>query len=482
MEEKKKTYGHEIFATESIWKLMAKMCIPAVITILIMVIYNMADIYFIGQTGDKFKVTALSLCMPITTILSALGSMIGTGASSCISIAMGRKDTSKVRKFSSFSFYFSIITGIAYAAIIYLFMNPILDLIGTSANTRSFAQSYLIFMMLGAPLMMVNTTMGQVIRSEGAATQAMFGNMLGTVVNIILDPIFILIFQLGVPGAAIATVIGNTCSTVFYIAFMLKKAKILSISPKEFAMGSGIAVGVLSIGLPSGVSTLLNSLANIFENNLLAAHGDQYVAALSVAGRATMIIGMLQMGIAMGVQPIIAYSYGARNWNRMNETIKKTAAFTIGLGLVLTVLCRIFSGQLVAAFINDSEIIPLGIYVIGITTLVGPLTGVYQLCITFLQSSEKASYAVFVSVLRQGLVFIPALYLLDKFFAFDGIVWAQPAAMIFSLALAFALAMRHYRNIRKKDSQQVTQEAAGTSDISENGQTDTDFIQETHTV
>lgn len=466
MEEKKKLYGHEIFAKESIWKLMAKMCIPAVITILVMVIYNMADIYFIGQTGDKFKVTALSLCMPITTILSALGSMVGTGASSCISIAMGRNDNSKVRKFSSFSFYFSIIMGVVYAAVILVFMNPILDLIGTSDNTRAFARSYLIFMMMGAPLVMVNTTMGQVIRSEGAATRAMLGNMLGTVINIILDPIFILVFRMGIPGAAIATVIGNACSTVFYTAFFINKAKILSISPKEFTFRNGIAVGVLSIGLPSGVSTLLNSLASIFENNLLAAHGDQYVAALSVAGRATMIIGMLQIGIAMGVQPIIAYSYGARNWKRMSETIKKTAAFTVGFGLILTVLCRIFSGQLVAAFINDAEIIPLGMYVISISTLVGPLTGIYQLCITFLQSSEKASYAVFVSVLRQGLVFIPALYLLDKLFAFDGIVWAQPAAMIFSLALALALALHHYHKIRIQDNEQKNM----------------DFVQEPHTI
>ena len=451
MEKQKKIYGSEIFATESIWKLMAKMCVPAVITILIMVIYNMADIYFIGQTGDKFKVTALSLCMPITTILSAMGSMVGTGASSCISIAMGRKDSSKVRKFSSFSFYFSILVGVLYAAVIYIFMNPILDLIGTSANTRGFAQSYLIFILLGAPLVMVNTTMGQVIRSEGAATEAMIGNMFGTIVNIVLDPIFILTFDMGVPGAAIATVIGNGCSTVFYIVFMLKKAKLLSISPKYFTMRNGVALGVLSIGLPSGVSTLLNSVAGIFENNLLVAHGDQYVAALSVAGRATMIIGMLQMGIAMGVQPIIAYSYGAKNWGRMNETIKKTAWFTVGVGLVLTILCRIFSGQLVAAFIDDAEIIPLGMYVISIGTLVGPLTGVYQLCITFLQSSEKASYAVFVSVLRQGLVFIPALYILDTLFGFDGIVWGQPAATIFSLVLAFVMAMHHYRNIRRAE-------------------------------
>ncbi len=456
--------SQEIFATESIWKLMAKMCVPAVLTILIMVLYNMADIYFIGQTGDSYKVTALSLCMPITTVLSALGSMVGTGASSCISIAMGRGDTSRVHAFSSFSFYFSLLVGAAYAIVIYIFMNPILNLLGTSPNTRDFAQSYLFFILLGAPLVMVNTCMGQVIRSEGAATQSMIGNTIGTIVNIILDPIFILTFGLGVPGAAIATVIGNACSTVFFIYYLLKKSQKMSILPKDFSFQRSLVFAILSIGLPSGISTLLNSLSSIFENNLLVEHGDQYVAALSVAGRATMIIGMLQMGIAMGVQPIVAYSYGAKKWDRMNETIKKTAGFTLVLGLILTVLCRIFSQQLVTAFIDDAQIIPLGVYVISISTLTGPLAGVYQLCTTFLQSTEKASYAIFVSVLRQGLVFIPALYIMNRLFGFDGIVWCQPAALICSLVLAFALAMRHYRQLRKKDAE----DTAASSEFSEN--------------
>ena len=308
MESKKNKLSQEIFATESIWRLMAKMCVPAVLTILIMVLYNMADIYFIGQTGDSYKVTALSLCMPITTVLSALGSMVGTGASSCISIAMGRGDTSRVHAFSSFSFYFSLLLGAAYAIIIYIFMSPILDLLGTSSNTRDFAQSYLFFILLGAPLVMVNTCMGQVIRSEGAATQSMVGNMIGTIVNIILDPIFILFFGLGVPGAAIATVIGNACSTVFFVYYLLKKSQKMSILPKDFSFQRQLVFAILSIGLPSGISTLLNSISSIFENNLLVGHGDQYVAAFSVAGKATMIIGMLQMGIALGVQPIIAYS------------------------------------------------------------------------------------------------------------------------------------------------------------------------------
>lgn len=446
---KKQTYNNEIFATESIWRLMGKMCVPAVMTILIMVIYNMADIYFIGQLNNKYMVTAISLCMPITTVLSALGSMVGTGASSCISVAMGRGDTTRVKHLSSFSFYFSLALGVIYAVFVMIFQNPLLTLIGTSENTRAFSQTYLSIIMVGAPLVMINTVSGQVLRSEGAATEAMIGNTLGTILNIVLDPIFILTLDMGVAGAAIATVIGNASSTIFYLHYFLKKAKMVTIHPKDFTMAQGIAIGVLSIGLPSGLSTLLNSLCNIFENNLLVAHGDEYVAAMSVAGKGSMIITMLQMGIAMGVQPILAYSYGARNWKRMNETIKKTAGLTICIGIGLTLLVRLFSRQLVTAFLDDPEIITLGIYVIGISTLVGPLGGVYQLTTTFLQSTEKASYAMLVSVLRQGLIFVPALYIMDQLFGFKGIVWCQPVATVISFILALALCIHHYRKIRK---------------------------------
>lgn len=438
----------DIFAKESIWKLMAKMCLPAIFTILIMVIYNMADIYFIGQLNNPYMVTGLSLCMPITTIIAAIGNMIGTGASSCISVSMGRGDHSKVSQYSSFAFYFSIAVGFLFAFVVLLFKDPILVMLGTSANTYDYAASYLTLIMLGAPLTMLNTAIGQVIRCEGAAVFAMFGNLIGTVLNIILDPIFILGLDMGVPGAAIATLLGTASSSIFYIIFVLKKCRHTTIHVKDFTLTHGIATSVLAIGLPSGVSTMLSSISGIFENNLLVSHGDHYVAAISVAGRATMIIGMLQMGVTLGVQPIIAYSYGAMNKKRMKETIFKTASVTVVLGLILTLLCRGFATQLVAAFLNDATIIPLGVLVIRIGTLMGPFTGLYELCTTFLQSTEKPSYALFVSILRQGLIYIPALYILDQINGFEGIVWAQPLATLIALILGITFALIRYRQIK----------------------------------
>ena len=166
-----------------------------------------------------------------------------------------------------------------------------------------------------------------------------------------------------------------------------------------------------------------------------------------------MIIGMLQIGVAMGVQPIISYSYGAKNWKRMRETIQKTSIATVLLGLVLTLLCRSFATPLVTAFLDDATIIPLGVYVISIGTLSGPFIGLYQLCTTFLQSTEKPSYALFVSILRQGLIFIPALYLLDHIAGFRGIVWAQPIATFAALGLGIAFALHHYKKIQADKAQ-----------------------------
>ncbi len=453
MKKERKKLDPSIFANESMGKLMVKMCLPAVFTILIMVIYNMADIYFIGQLKNAYMVTGLSLCMPLTTVLSALGSMIGSGASSCISVAMGREDYSKIAKYSSFSFYFSILVGLVYGAIVLILRDPILTMLGTSANTRPYAETYLTLIMLGAPLTMLNTGVGQVMRCEGASVPAMIGNLFGTILNIILDPIFILGLGMGVSGAAIATLLGTLSSTIFYITYTLKKCKYTTIHLKDFTFLGGVASSVLFIGAPSGVSTLLNSISNIFENNLLANIGDNYVAALSVAGKATMVIGMLQIGVAMGVQPIIAYSYGAANHKRMKECVLKTAATTVAIGLVLTLLCRGFAGQLVKAFLDDPAIIPLGIFVIGISTLSGPFIGLYQLSSVFLQATEKPSYALFVSLLRQGLIFIPLLYLLNYLAGFTGIVWAQTAATFAACFMGMVFALYHYKkNILKGES------------------------------
>ncbi len=442
----------DMFATESMWKLMAKMCIPAVLTILIMVIYNIADIYFIGQLGDSMKVAGISLVMPLMTINSALGSMMGTGCCSCISVALGRHDTDKVKKFSSFSLYFSLIIGVVFAAIIYIGMNPILTILGTSNATRGFAEEYLRIIAAFFPVMIANTTLGQVIRAEGAAKEGMLGNMIGTIANIILDPIFILVLNMGVSGAAIATVIGNLLSLAYYFWYFTKKSYSLSISIKDFTFATEISIACLAIGLPSGISTVLSSIANIFENNLLVGYGDNYVAAMSVAGKATMVIFMLQMGVAMGMQPIIAYSYGARNWSRMKESIAKTAIFNIVLGTGLTILCRVFGQNLVTAFIDDSSVIGIGITVIGISTLTGPFVGLYQLCTGFLQATEKPSYATLISLLRQGLLFIPAIYIMNRLFGFLGIIWCQPVVTFLSIMIAILLSVVRYRQIIRNNN------------------------------
>ena len=438
-----------LFEKTPVPKAVMQLAVPTILSSLVMVIYNLADTYFVGMMNNPVQNAAVTLAAPVLLAFNAVNNLFGVGSSSMMSRALGRRDYESVRRSSAFGFYCALFFGLLFSVLCTVGLNPLLILLGADANTMDATAGYLKWTVLfGAAPAILNVVMAYMVRAEGSSLHASIGTMSGCLLNIILDPIFILVLGMGVPGAAIATLIGTASSSIYYIVFIIRKCKHVTIHLHDFTLGQGVATGVLAIGLPSGVSTLLNSISGIFENNLLVAHGDHYVAALSVAGRATMIIGMLQIGVAMGVQPIIAYSYGARNWKRMRETILKTSLVTVILGLALTLLCRGFSTTLVKAFLDNTTIIPLGVYVISIGTLSGPFIGLYQLCTTFLQSTEKPSYALFVSLLRQGVIFIPALYLLDSLYGFHGIVWAQPLATFIALGLALIFALHHYKKLR----------------------------------
>ena len=437
----------EEFGTESIWKLMLKMCLPAVFAILIMVIYNMADVFFIGQTGDAMKVTAISLTSPILTILIALGTMIGVGSCTAASISLGRNDKELVKNISSFCCYFSIGIGILFAVSVLVFIHPILDVIGTSENTREYARTYLTILALSSPVMIFNNAVSNFIRAEGAVKESMIGHILGSLINIILDPLLILSLNLGVTGAAIATAAGSLISCVYYLWYFHKKSPNFSIHIRYFSLQRKVAWFSISLGLSTGISTILSCFTEILQNNLLVSYGDNYVAALAIADKATMIIFMLQMGLCIGIQPVIAFNYGAGNKKRMNETIVKTAVVNLIIGITFSILCRVFGRTLVSTFINDPDIISLGTFIISVTTLTGPIVGLYELCTTFLQSTEKASFATLVSLLRQGILFIPSLFLMNALLGFTGIVYCSPITSVLAFIISLALCLIQYRRI-----------------------------------
>ena len=331
-------------------------------------------------------------------------------------------------------------------------MDVILKLIGASENTIDYARSYLSYIALGGPFIMFGTAFGNILRGEGASKESMIGNMIGTMVNIILDPIMILVLGWGVAGAAVATVIGNMAASAFYLQYFLRKKSSLSIRLKDFRMGERIAVSVASIGIPASLNNILMSCANIVLNHVLAGYGDTPVAAMGVAMKANMLVVLLQIGLCAGIQPLIGYNYGARNKKRLLKVVWFTGACAVVMGTVLTLFMVVARASIIKAFINDQAVIDYGIQMVIALQISGPVLGILFLCINTIQGMGKALPSLILTICRQGLVFIPMVFLMNQLWGLEGVIYAQPTADFFSIVLSVFLCLgiiRKMGNVKK---------------------------------
>lgn len=316
-------------------------------------------------------------------------------------------------------------------------MDGILKMIGASPATIDYARQYLTFVAIGAPFVMFGTAYGNIVRGEGAAKESMIGNLIGTITNIILDPIMILWLGWGVSGAAVATVLGNVAACIFYLYYLLhKKETVLSIKPSDFQWKNRIASGVFSIGIPASLNNILMSCANILLNKVLISYGDTPVAAMGIAMKANMIVILLQIGLCAGIQPLIGYNYGARNVKRLKKIFFFTGLCAVIMGTVLTLLMVIAREPIIHAFINDQEVVTSGIKMMIALQLSGPVIGILFLCINTLQGMGKALQSLLLTVCRQGLAFIPMLFILNKLFQLNGVIYAQSVADFISIVIA----------------------------------------------
>ncbi|NLK72784.1 MAG: MATE family efflux transporter, partial [Clostridiales bacterium] len=428
-----------LFEEAPVPKAVVTIALPMVMSMLVTIIYNLADTFFVGQTGDPNQVAAVSLTMPVFLVFLALGNMFGIGGGSFISRSLGAKQEERAKNISSFSFYASIVVGVIMIGVFLLGMPIILKFIGASENTSGFSRDYLTYVALGAPFCILSQALTHITRSEGAARQAMVGMMLGTITNIILDPIMILWMGMGVKGAAIATVIGNMAGVVYYILYLTRKTQILSISLKDFKMDDGILTGVLAVGLPASLNSILMSTAHIILNNFLAMYGDLAVAAMGVAMKANMLIILLQIGLAVGIQPLVGYNYVAKNLKRMKSVIKFTAVCIISFASIMTVLYFMGSDFIIRIFIEDEGVIRYGVPMLRAIMIPAPVIGILFIIINSLQAMGKAMSSLILTLSRQGLTFIPAIFILNALFQLDGIIYTQVVADFVSIIVALIL-------------------------------------------
>lgn len=442
--------NQKIFSEMPVKNAVFKMAVPSVVSSLVLVIYNMADTFFVGQTHNAFQVAAVSLTNPVFVMFMAFANLLGIGGSTAVSIFLGERKKIQAKRVASFCCYASIILGIVSGILIILFMNPLLKILGSSENTYQFSKDYLFYIALGAPFIFFTNTFGHTVRGEGAASASMIGGMIGTVVNIILDPVFILTFNMGTAGAAIATVLGNIFGCAYYIYYFKRKSHFLSINFKDFHFLGKAARKTVSLGIPAGVNSALMSGSNIILNNKLVSYGDAPVAAMGVAIKVYLLIVFIHMGIANGIQPLLGYCFGAKKKERFIKIFNFSGFLTILIGTVLTATYIIFSSEIIEFFINDREVIEYGKKMLIATSVSGPILGILFLCINSMQAVERPFPATVVSICRQGFIFIPLLYILDKIFGLDGINFTQAAADYISIILSIILLKLSLKNIQEK--------------------------------
>ena len=430
---------NELFESAFVPKAYMKLALPVVLSMMVSLVYNMVDTYFIALTGKQELVAGVSLAAPIFTLMIAFGDIFGLGGSSLISRLFGEKREEEAKRASAFCLWAAIGFGIFVTIVLLVFRTPILKLLGTDAATFEYAGEYYTWIAVGAASIILGLVPSNILRTEGLAMQAMAGSILGSIVNIILDPVFIFGLGQGAAGAAMATVIGNVIADVYYIYVMNKKAKRLSVSLKEIKIPGTMIRDILVIGIPASITNLMQSIMIMITNHYLIAYGTDKVAAMGIALKANMISAFILVGFAFGGQPLVGYNYGARNKKRLKEILRFAYLFEAGLALVFTISISVFAPAIIKIFMNQSDIITSGAMMLRFQQLGMVFMAVTLVSTCVCQSVGSAAGAFALSISRQGVLYAISLMVLNAIFGYTGIIATQACADVLTAVIALAI-------------------------------------------
>ncbi|MGN0641988.1 MAG: MATE family efflux transporter [Huintestinicola sp.] len=450
----------ELFERKPIPAAVMTLCVPTIISSLVMVIYNLADTYFVGMLGSAVENSAVTLAAPLLLAFNAVTNLFGVGSSSMMSRALGQKDYDTIRRSSAFGFYCSLIFGVIISAGYSAFKTPILSVLGADSLTVSATAEYLKWTTsFGAVPAILNIVMAYMVRSEGSSLHASVGTMSGCLLNIILDPFFILpqFLGMGAAGAGLATFISNCVACVYFFVFLyIKRGKtFVCISPKMFRPDRRIVKDVCGVGIPAAVQNLLNVTGMTVLNNFTAAFGSSAIAAMGVAQKINMIPLYIALGFSQGIMPLVSYNYSSGNAERMKKSITFSAAIAIGFMAVVTVFYYLLSDSLVAMFIKNSEVVEY-----GSAFLHGMCLGLPFLCMDFLavgvfQACGMGGRSLVFAIMRKIILEIPALYVLNRLFPLYGLAYAQFTAEVILAAAAVISLACIFRKTGKTQSEAV---------------------------
>ncbi len=445
-----------LFEQAPIPRAVAQLAVPTILSSLVMVLYNLADTYFVGMLGNPVQNAAVTLAAPVLLAFNAVNNLFGVGSSSMMSRALGRKDYETVSRSSSFGFCCAVAFGLLFSLGCTVFWGPLMTLLGADSVTWEATAGYLYWTVtLGATPAILNVVMAYLVRAEGSALHASIGTMSGCLLNIVLDPIFILPWglNLGAAGAGCATFLSNCVACIYFLVLLAVKRgrTYVCIDPRKFTLKKEIVVGVCGVGIPAAIQNLLNVTGMTILNNFTSAYGADAVAAMGITYKIYMVPMYISMGLSQGIMPLISYNYASGNIRRMKQTVWFAARAALTLITTVALFYFIFPGFFVSLFMDNQIIIDY-----GSRFLHGFCLGLPFLCVDFLavgvfQAVGMGREALVFAILRKVLLEIPALCILNWLFPLYGLAYAQfVAEVILSAAAVIVLARLFSRLSREK--------------------------------
>lgn len=419
-----------VFEEKNISKAIMRVGLPAMLGQLTTLIYNIADTFFVSLTKEPAMIAAVTLCTPILLIIMSIASVFGMGGNSVIARLLGEKKNKEVHNTLYFCMYAMTLAGIIILLMGIILMEPIAKLSGADTENMAYTCDYLKYIFLGAPFIILSNGAVHLFRSLGFIKESTIGLALGNSINIVFDFIFIVLWGWGTAGAALATSLGFFCSSIYYLVCLLKSAKkgnsLVKLSIKRFVPHKKIVFNVVKIGIPGALITILLSVSNIVLNNFIGIYGSDAVASYGIAYKVDMVPIMLSVGLSQGVSPLVGYYYGARKKDRMSQIMKTSTIYGIILGAFFLFIFWLFSPKLAAVFLHDESLIHQAGYFIRVLGLSAPMLGIINMVTTYFQALGIAMKSLLITLMRNAILFIPAVILLNNFWKLNGVIAAQP--------------------------------------------------------
>ncbi len=448
-----------VFEETNLSRAIARVGLPAMLGQLTTLIYNMADTFFVSLTREPAMIAAVTLCTPILLIIMSIACVFGMGGSSIIARLLGEGRRESAGKVMNFCSYAMILAGTVTAVLGLLLLPLLAQLAGADADNLAYTCDYLRYIFLGAPVIMLSNGFVHLFRSAGLIRESTVGLILGNGVNIALDYLFILPLGWGAAGAAAATSLGFACSSVYYIGCMIRQSRrgnpLFPVSPRDFSPNWGIVSSVVTIGIPGALITVLMSVANIVLNNYIAIYGSNAVASYGIAYKIDMVPIMLSVGLSQGVTPLIGYCYGAGQKDRMGTAMCLSILYGVLLGAVFTAAFLLTAPYLAAIFLHEQTLVMQAGDFLKILCLSAPTLGVINMVTSYFQALGKAVHSLTITILRNAVLFVPAIILLNRLWGLTGVIAAQPVVEVLLMGISLALYARDQHS-----GQEVVQRAA----------------------